>query len=166
MLTLSASAFCSLFTTVYSVLETYYVTLLLASDSKSTAGWATQQRLQVLKLKADREALAQSVDALVAKFSPLRKLSRNMLWASVSLIMVAVALKCALTHGHAWHTWVAVGICVVSVVMVVLLVHAFRSSFYPIVSAYRLDVTRSGAVAAKKPARVRSAPDECRYALP
>ena len=138
MILLMISAGCSLWATAFSVLEYYYVALLSYADTKSTYGKMVNELDGVT---ISREGLARRVDTQLVRFQSMRRLARNLLWASISFIMIAIGTKTALIHGtSAVVTWVAIVICATSVVGMIVTVHIFRSAYRPIVYAYRCHV--------------------------
>merc|ERR1711924_243796 len=152
MILLMLSAGCSLWTTAFSVLEFYYVALLSYADSKSSYGNAMNALDGVT---TSRESLARRVDTLLVRFQSLRRLARNLLWASIGFLMIAIGTKTALTHGSSSVvTWLGVAICATSVVGMIVTIHVFRSAYRPIVYDYRCHVRLVDKAAVAKEAQV------------
>ena len=176
LLLLALSASCSLYTTTFSLLEFYYLTMLSASDTRSR--WLLSDRahaqtsdrrspapLTRSKTSFERGALAQRIDREMLRFSPWRKMARNLLWVSVMLIIAAAATQTALEQGV--ESWTTVAILVVlggGALLVPVTVMAVRLRFQPLLEAYRRETTEI-ATRAKYGRSLRRMPSDIMYRI-
>ena len=131
---LSLSAVFSLFTTTYSVLEYYYISMLTASDTQSHYGNNTARSGLD---EAQRDELARHVWDFLLSFEPWRRQARNALWLSVMLILAAGGAQTALEHGSSWESYAVCLVLVCGIYLVPRTVLKFRRRFVPLLKAYR-----------------------------
>ena len=136
---MSLSACCSLYTTTYSVLEFYYVSMLTAGDTKSAYLDIEGDEYRGLEQLDD---LARQVDELTMAFEPWRAKARDCLWYSVVLIMAASFSKTIEKKNILQaDTLVILLILVTGMVIVPVTVHKFRSNFRKLLRSYRVMAT-------------------------
>ena len=128
LILLALSASLSMYTTTYSVLEYYYMSMLTASDTKVQTEDAAV---------AKRDELALKTDAAMRHFVPWRRLARNSLWWSAILILAAGAVQTIEERGvREWSTIVVLVILFTGAVLIRVTVHKFRATFRPLIQEY------------------------------
>jgi hypothetical protein len=132
LLLLTLSACFSLYTTTFSILEFYYVTMIHAFDSKAAHGNRAYQ------MKTDRENLSFQVDAAIHVHTRrMRKHARDCLWYSVTCLVAATGVQTVAVHGWTWYSIPVVVIGVAGVLVVPWMVFTFRGLYLPLVAEYR-----------------------------
>ena len=129
LILLALSASLSMYTTTYSVLEYYYMSMLTASDTKVQTEDAAV---------AKRDELALKTDAAMRLFVPWRRLARNSLWWSATFILAAGAVQTIEERGvREWSTIVVIVILFTGAMLIPVTVQKFRHTFRPLLGLYR-----------------------------
>ena len=98
LLLLALSASFSLFATTYSVLESYYISMLTASDTRSHYAYGVCDRERASST-SQRDELARVIVDFLQGFEPWRQRARDALWLSVILILAACGCQTACERG-------------------------------------------------------------------
>ena len=136
LLLLALSASFSLFATTYSVLESYYISMLTASDTRSHYAYGVCDRERASST-SQRDELARVIVDFLQGFEPWRQRARDALWLSVILILAACGCQTACERGVSVAS-VGVGAALLGgAVSVPRTVLKFRRRFVPLLQAYR-----------------------------
>lgn len=126
LVSLSAAAATSCFTTVYSVLEVHYLMLVGG--------------IHITDDETEAAALQYEIATAYSSFDHLRHAARNSLWASVGLIILAAYLRACQAGGHHMYRYIFMAssgvILFAGVSLMCYSVHAFRASYIPLVMKY------------------------------
>lgn len=142
LILLALSACFSLYTTTYSVLEFFYISMLTASDAKSNYNCnylvaSKEQDPTSREASQKRDDMARQVNAIVLAFEPWRWQARNSMWLSLMLILAAAGTQTALHASDPVGVIAVVSILSVGALIVPLTVLRFRRSFAPLLENYR-----------------------------
>ena len=135
LILLCASASLSVFTTTFSLLEYYYVTMLEGGDA-----WISYVgQGESGDDDRTRDVFAHEGWAILEGFSARRKQARDNMWGSLALILVALGMRTVANCTYRLAAAVCFGILMYGARMIYVLVHEFRGTFRPLLQKCHLE---------------------------